>query len=59
VAEGFAATGGPVTAADAVEQRLLQRSARKPGAWRGRVDIKEGFDELPESVKSGFGAGGA
>jgi prevent-host-death family protein len=27
---------------------------RKPGAWRGRVKIHPGFDELPESIAAGF-----
>jgi prevent-host-death family protein len=30
------------------------RPVRKPGAWRGRVKIKPGFDELPESIAAAF-----
>jgi hypothetical protein len=27
---------------------------RKPGAWRGKVKIKRGFDQLPESIAAAF-----
>ena len=27
---------------------------RRPGAWRGKVKIKRGFDRLPESIASAF-----
>jgi prevent-host-death family protein len=30
------------------------RPVRKPGFWRGKVKIKRGFDELPESIAAAF-----
>lgn len=27
---------------------------RKPGFWRGKVKIKRGFDQLPESIAAAF-----
>lgn len=33
------------------------RSARRPGAWAGRVRIGADFDELPEEVAGAFAGG--
>jgi prevent-host-death family protein len=33
--------------------------ARKPGAWKGRVHISPGFDELPEEIAAAFTGDGA
>ncbi|HEV2636524.1 MAG TPA: type II toxin-antitoxin system prevent-host-death family antitoxin [Actinocrinis sp.] len=35
------------------------RPDRKPGAWRNKVVVHEGFDELPEDVVSAFAGDGA
>lgn len=30
------------------------RADRQPGAWRGRVQISQDFDELPEELRRAF-----
>jgi hypothetical protein len=37
-----------------VKSPVAKAPVRKPGAWRGKVKIKRGFDELPESVAAAF-----
>jgi len=48
----IAKAGKPV--AKLVPYREPARPIRKPGAWRGKVKIKRGFDELPESIAAAF-----
>ncbi|MDN5872415.1 MAG: type II toxin-antitoxin system Phd/YefM family antitoxin [Nitrococcus sp.] len=31
-----------------------QRTARQPGAWRGRVRVSADFDTLPEELEAAF-----
>ena len=30
------------------------RQPRQPGCWKGRVEIADDFDELPEEISKGF-----
>jgi prevent-host-death family protein len=48
----IAKAGKPV--AKLVPYREPAPPVRKPGFWRGKVKIKRGFDELPESIAAAF-----
>jgi len=37
-----------------VKSTVKTAPIRKPGAWRGKVKIKRGFDQLPESIAAAF-----
>ena len=37
-----------------VKALVKKAPVRKPGFWRGKVKIKRGFDQLPESIAAAF-----
>lgn len=37
-----------------VKSPVKKTPVRKPGIWRGKVKIKRGFDQLPESIAAAF-----
>ncbi len=48
----IARAGKPVARLVAYEER---RGPRRPGAWRGKVEIGPDFDELPGELLDAFG----
>jgi prevent-host-death family protein len=48
----IARAGRPVARLVALADSSSRR--RTPGAWRGRVSIGDGFDELPAEIDSAF-----
>jgi hypothetical protein len=40
--------------ASRVKSSVKKARVRKPGFWRGKVKIKRGFDQLPESIAAAF-----
>jgi hypothetical protein len=40
--------------ATGVKASAKKAPVRKPGFWRGKVKIKRGFDQLPETIAAVF-----